>query len=68
MTNKANTKMYQVDFTDNNTGATSPIDTIKAPEGYTAEQYIEDCKDNADQEWIDMLENGTVELTEIEED
>lgn len=56
---------YQVEYTDSRTGATSAIDTITAAEGYTAEQYIEDCRENADQEWIDMLEQGTVELIEL---
>lgn len=58
---------YQVEYTDSRTGATSAIDTITAAEGYTAEQYIEDCRENADQEWIDMLEQGTVELIELPE-
>ncbi len=57
-------KEYVVEYTDMATGATSPIDTIKAPEGYTAENYIDDCKANADKEWCDMLERGFVTLTE----
>lgn len=61
------TVKYEVDFTDSRTGATSPIDTVVAPEGYTAEQYLNDCRENADQEWIDMLEHGTVKLVAIDD-
>lgn len=61
------TRKYEVEFTDNRTGATSPIDTIEAEAGYTAEQYIKDCRENADPEWVEMLEAGEVHLVEIEE-
>ena len=58
-------KKYEVNFTDYSTGATSPIDTVTKPDGYTAEQYIKDCKENADDEWNEMLKNGEVTITEI---
>ena len=58
---------YQVEFTDARTGATSPIDICEGPEGYTAEQYIEDCRKNADYEWVEMLESGEVEILAIED-
>jgi hypothetical protein len=58
-------KKYEVNFTDYETGATSPIDTVIKPDGYTADQYIKDCKENADDEWNRMLENGEVTLVEI---
>ena len=58
---------YTVEFTDAKTGAISPIDTITAPDGYTADDYIRDCRENADPEWIEMIESGTVTLTEIED-
>lgn len=58
---------YQVDFYDPDNGATSPIDTINAPDGYTAEDYIRDCRKNADDDFIVMIERGTVTLTPIEE-
>lgn len=57
---------YEVNYTDSTTGAKSAIDVITAQEGYTAEDYIRDCKDNADDEWNEMLANGTVELIEVE--
>lgn len=58
-------KKYEVNFTDCETRATSPIDTVIKPDGYTADQYIKDCKENADDEWNRMLENGEVTLVEI---
>lgn len=60
-------KKYTVEFTNNETGATSPIDTIEAREGYTAADYIRDCAGNADEAWNEMLANGIVELFEIED-
>lgn len=60
-------KKYEVDYTDNNTGATSPIDTITANDNYTAADYIRDCEKNAEPEYIEMLKRGTVELVEIED-
>ena len=59
-------RTYEVNLYDPMTGATSAIDTIKAPEGYTAEDYIRDCKANADDAWNEMLENGEVSLMEVE--
>lgn len=60
-------KKYEVNFTDYETGATSPIDTVVKPEGYTAQAYIDDCMENADDEWCEMLSNGKVTLIEVEE-
>lgn len=57
---KENTMKYTIEYTDPTTGATSPIDTVEAPEGYTAEQYIKDCEANADPEWIDMIHEGKI--------
>lgn len=57
---KEDTMKYTIEYTDPTTGATSPIDTIEAPKGYTAEQYIRDCEENADQEWIDMIHAGEI--------
>ena len=58
---------YEVNFYDPNTGATSPIDTVEAKEGYTAEDYIRDCDNNADAEWCEMLHSGTVTLIKIDD-
>ena len=56
---------YEVNFTDNITGATSAIDIIEANEEYTSEQYIKDCAENADSNWNNMLKNGTISLIAI---
>lgn len=45
---------YIVEVTEQS-GATSPIDTITAPPDYTAEMYIKDCESNADADWCEML-------------
>ena len=59
-------KTYSLEITEQ-MGNTSPIDTITAPEGYTAEQYIKDCESNADPEWVEMLNNAvSVKLVEVE--
>lgn len=57
---------YQVEFYDYSNGAKSPIDKIEAPEGYTAEQYIKDCEENADPDYVEMLRGGKVELLPVE--
>ena len=59
---------YQVEFTDYRTGATSPIDVIEEESGLTPEKYIELCKENADDEWNEMLEHGSVYLINLETD
>lgn len=58
---------YQVNYTDPTTGANSPIDTITARAGYTAEDYIRDCDENADSDWCEMLHRGEVSLELIED-
>lgn len=60
-------RTYEVNLYDPTTGATSAIDTIKAPKGYTAEDYIRDCEKNADDAWNEMLAHGEVSLTEVEQ-
>lgn len=56
--------IYKVRFYDYMDGTTSSIDTIEAEVGYTAEEYIEDCKQNADEAWNEMLKHGEVSLIE----
>lgn len=55
---------YEVNLTVN--GATSPIDTVKAREGYTAADYVRDCNMYADADWCEMLASGEVTLIECE--
>lgn len=57
-------RKYEVNYTDHETGATSPIETVVRPSNYTAEQYIRECLDNADDDWNAMLARGTVTITE----
>lgn len=59
---------FEVNFTDYESGATSPVDVIEAQEGYTAQTYIQNCKDNGDPEWIEMLSNGEVSIIPIEDE
>lgn len=58
---------YVVQYTDPDTGAESPIDLIVAPDGYTAEEYVRDCAENASDEWNQMLQRGSVRL-EVNDD
>ena len=58
---------YQVNYYDPANGATSAIDIIEAPEGYTAEQYVTGCAENAEPEYAEMLHAGEVSLETIEE-
>jgi len=60
-------KRYIVEYTEPDTGATSPIDSFSAEDGYIAEKYIKDCESNADEDWCEMLRRGTVTLVEVEE-
>lgn len=39
-------RKYQVDFYDKTNGATSEIDVIEVEEGYTPQDYIDDCDSN----------------------
>lgn len=57
--------LYTVEYTDPETGATSPIDIIRATGEYTAENYIDDCNENADQEYCEMLNRGEIKLVEM---
>ena len=61
-------KNYIVNFTDLSTGATSPIDNIMAPEYYTSAQYISDCEEYGDPDYVSMIKSGIVTLEEIKEE
>jgi hypothetical protein len=58
---------YDVDFYEFSSGMASPIDTIEAPEGYTAEDYIRDCEENADAEWVEMIHRGIITIVPLGE-
>ena len=55
---------YQIELLTEN--YRTPIDTVEAEEGYTAKQYIFDCIENADIDWIEMVCHGTVIVVTIE--
>ena len=60
-------KNYVVEFYDQLNGATSPIDIlVNYPDDYTAEKYIKDCEENADDDYNNMLAIGFVSLVEFE--
>lgn len=60
-------KNFVVEFYDQLNGATSPIDTlVNYPDDYTAEKYIKDCEENADDDYNNMLATGFVSLVEFE--
>lgn len=58
---------YTVEYTNPSTGAKAPVDTITAPKGYTADDYIRDCRENADPEWIAMIETGEINLVPVDD-
>lgn len=58
-------KKYEVNYTDHETGATSPIDVINVENDYTVEDYISDCESNMEEPWD--TENGTITFMEVEE-
>lgn len=58
--------LYEIDYTSPETGATSPIATVNAPEGYTADDYIKGCDENADDEWCEMIHRGTITAIPVE--
>ena len=59
---------YEVNIKYHVNGATSAIDTVEAEAGYTADQYLADCRENADEDWNGLLAQGDVFLVEIDED
>ena len=49
-------------------GVTATMDIIEAPEDYTAKQYLDDCRGNADPEYVELLESNEFILSAIEEE
>lgn len=56
-----------VEYTDPDTGATSSIDTINVAIWYQPEDYIDDCRNNSNPEYIEKLERGTISLVEVDD-
>lgn len=53
---------YKIMYTDLQHGFITEIDRVCGPVGYTAEDYIRDCKEQSTQEWNDMLSNGKISV------
>lgn len=59
---------YEVCYYDPETGASSPIDVIVAPDGYTSDDYLLDCLRYAEYEYCSMLLRGAVQLFPVDEE
>lgn len=59
---------YVVSYFDHRTGAKSIIENTRAERYYTGNDYAIDCIRNADYDWLQLLENGSFDVDEIEED
>ena len=53
---------YKIIFNDFEDGDDVVLDIINGPVGYTAQDYIRDCKEQMSPEWNDMLRHGTVRV------
>lgn len=42
------------------------VENIKAHEGYTAQEYLKDCRENASKEHIEWIESGELSLFDVE--
>ena len=54
--------LYKIIFNDFEDGDDVVIDIINGPIGYTAEDYIRDCREQMSPRWNDMLDHGTVRV------
>ena len=59
-------RRYLIQLTVN--GTTSDIDNVNASEGYTADQYMEDCRENADDDWLEMISLGEIRVIDVTEE
>ena len=59
--------IYQVNFTDPETGETYHVDTVEAEEGYAPELYILDVEEYTEPEQLDMIKRGKIHLLPIPE-
>ena len=63
---KTTKHVYQIEYYDYTNGATSPIDVVHTNDpDYTAEKYIDDVRKNADPDYIDMIDNGRIDVIKI---
>lgn len=54
--------LYKIIWKDFEKGDDVVLDIINGPIGYTAQDYIRDCKEQMSPEWNDMLRHGTVRV------
>ena len=54
--------LYKIIWKDFEKGDDVVLDIINGPVGYTAQDYIRDCKEQMSPEWNDMLDHGTVRV------
>lgn len=55
--------LYKIMFRDFADEDYRVIDIIEGPIGYTAEDYIRDCREQMSPRWNDMLDHGTVRVS-----
>ena len=56
---------YKIIFRDFASDEDNVLDIINGPVGYTAQDYIRDCKEQMSPEWNCMLRHGTVRVCAI---
>ncbi len=56
---------YKIIFNDLADGDDVVLDIINGPIGYTAQDYIRDCKEQMSPAWNDMLRHGAVRVCAI---
>ena len=54
---------YKIIFRDFASDEDNVLDIINGPVGYTAQDYIRDCKEQMSTEWNCMLRHGTVRVS-----
>ena len=54
--------LYKIIWKDFEDGMDYVLDIINGPIGYTAEDYIRDCREQMSPRWNDMLDHGTVRV------
>lgn len=55
--------LYKIMFRDFADDDYRVIDIINGPIGYTAQDYIRDCREQMSPRWNDMLDHGTVRVS-----
>ena len=53
---------YKIIWKDFEKGDDVVLDIINGPIGYTAQDYIRDCREQMSPRWNDMLDHGTVRV------